>query len=760
MKHFISTAVIIALSIGCVNSQSTLTSGDIAIYGVNTYNPDDFGFVLLVDISSGTEIHFTDNGWKSDNTFRGGEGTVTWTAPEDLNSGTIILYGGNADFESKKSSTERGAINLSGEGDQIIAYQGESGSPTFIFAIQTNSNRWQAEASDANTSCIPSGLQDGVNAVAVGRYETDDGEWDNACYDKSLLIGTRQRILAEISNNTNWDGKNTTNRYDLSTGFSFTINSVSEIQWLTTAASTDWKTNSNWDLGIVPTSAHNVTIPSSASNYPVITNAITSAAECNNLSIQSGASLTINATKALSVYGNLDIATSKAVGTLNILSDATGTGSLLLRGTSTGSATVQQYIPGYGEASNHWHLISTAVNCCDIPSCMTPDASPYDLYYWQETTNQWYNHNDGSFNDSQICTGKGYLVAYQENTSLEFCGSPNAGTIISGTDEMPSISYTTDQGNGWNLIGNPYSCAIDWDLISKTENIAGAIYVRDGINGQYISWNGLTGDLSDGVIPAMNGFWVKANASDQQISISPADQLHSSTNHYKSDRDLENHLKITISGNDFTDNTYIMLMDSATEAFDSWTDAYKLFGVAAAPQLYSKMNETKYSINVLPNSEQELIIPIHIKIGAEGDYQLQFNGVESFKDLNSIVLLDHLTLWEYDLKTIGELAIHSNVTDDFHRFTLTIQKNGTGENGYTNRDPIRIFNDHQCLFIHDNNSQMINGILTIYDLTGKLVYTEQIKNQIRYSKILNLKRGNYIVRLNSKTIHNQKIIIN
>ena len=52
-------------------AQTTLEAGDLAIIGFNGDNPDQFAFVLLVDIESGTEITFTDSGLKSDDTFRG-----------------------------------------------------------------------------------------------------------------------------------------------------------------------------------------------------------------------------------------------------------------------------------------------------------------------------------------------------------------------------------------------------------------------------------------------------------------------------------------------------------------------------------------------------------------------------------------------------------------------------------------------------------------------------------------------------------------
>jgi len=73
-------------------AQSTLAAGDIAIVGFNFDNPDEWAFVALVDIAPNTVINFTDNGVKSDGTFRTGEGTLVWTSPTDATvaAGTII----------------------------------------------------------------------------------------------------------------------------------------------------------------------------------------------------------------------------------------------------------------------------------------------------------------------------------------------------------------------------------------------------------------------------------------------------------------------------------------------------------------------------------------------------------------------------------------------------------------------------------------------------------------------------------------------
>lgn len=171
---------------------TTLSAGDIAIVQYNADNTDNFAFVLLTNIGSGTKIYFTDNGWKSDNTFRANENTITWTAPSDMNAGTVVTL-----------TSGRAFLALSNKGDQILAYQvtTQTSTPTFIYALNAEGNAvWQPTASDSNTSALPQGLTNGTNAVALP-------EKDNYAYT-GVTTGDAATLLAAISNQNNWTGHN------------------------------------------------------------------------------------------------------------------------------------------------------------------------------------------------------------------------------------------------------------------------------------------------------------------------------------------------------------------------------------------------------------------------------------------------------------------------------------------------------------------------------------------------------------------------
>jgi len=204
MKNLFTFLILFLLiSFQIVIAQTTLSPGDIAITGANMDNPDEISIVFLVDIESGTEIKFTDNGWKSDNTWRTGEGTYTWAASSTYSTGDeiIIALSGPA---------------LAETGDQVIAYQNTS---DMIGAINDEGDHvWQSDAIDAATSALPQGLTNGTNCVALT-------ETDNIKYNRSVTEGTKEEILSAINDYTNWEGSDATRQTLSSTGFTISAGS-------------------------------------------------------------------------------------------------------------------------------------------------------------------------------------------------------------------------------------------------------------------------------------------------------------------------------------------------------------------------------------------------------------------------------------------------------------------------------------------------------------------------------------------------------
>lgn len=196
------------LSLG---AQTVLNPGDIAIIGVNCDNPDDFAFLTTVDVPAGTEIRFTDKGVDSSGGLRKYEGILKYVAHEDLVAGTIVVYRkDSADF------IEEGAFALSTDGDQLIVYQETDTGRVFIYGVNIEGDAvWQNDATSANTSALPPGLENGYTAVALREY-------NNVKYNGETNFPSRDAALNAIGNKDNWVGSNST-RYDLSSFNDFSL---------------------------------------------------------------------------------------------------------------------------------------------------------------------------------------------------------------------------------------------------------------------------------------------------------------------------------------------------------------------------------------------------------------------------------------------------------------------------------------------------------------------------------------------------------
>jgi uncharacterized repeat protein (TIGR01451 family) len=230
-KHNLNLIVVVTLvasmlfgasGIRTANAATELGPGDIAIVGFSFHPTDNFAFVLLVDIVEGTQIRFTDAGWTDTGVFFTGEGAVRYTAPEALQAGTIISYMGNYDdFEATVEGPFTSLFEFTNAGDQLLAFQGEGSNPTFLYALNNGPGGWEPTNINAQTTYLPTGLEDGYTAISLG------GTLKNGVYT-GPFSGTREELLASISNPDNWNYTNETvemptTLFDVKTGAVLTI---------------------------------------------------------------------------------------------------------------------------------------------------------------------------------------------------------------------------------------------------------------------------------------------------------------------------------------------------------------------------------------------------------------------------------------------------------------------------------------------------------------------------------------------------------
>jgi hypothetical protein len=193
--------------------------GDIAFVAYATDSPDRFAFVALADIAANAEIGFTDNAWSSSSALCTNEETVRWKAPAvGVPKGTVVrIQGPTANVGSIVSGN---LSNLSNSGDQIFAYTGTAGSPTFIAGLSSTTFLGTCQACGVNTnaSCLATGLTNGTNAISFVSH-ADNGYYNGETYGTALTLRTA------INNPANWVRSSSNQTWP--TPWSFVIGNVS-----------------------------------------------------------------------------------------------------------------------------------------------------------------------------------------------------------------------------------------------------------------------------------------------------------------------------------------------------------------------------------------------------------------------------------------------------------------------------------------------------------------------------------------------------
>jgi hypothetical protein len=215
-----------------VFAQTTLVAGDIAFTGYNTDDNtvngatpnDDFSFILLRNITSGTTIYFTDFGWRSDAaafqtanacgplTGAVADGIIQWTATSNLTYGTQIRIRCRDNLSATLGSvtgiqatfnTPTDYLSLSSGGDHIFAYQGTFAAPTLLAGISAN-GPWDATLTNCQFSSSFSTLP---AALSSNNYAVDiTPEFDNGRLKSSVMLtGNAATDRAAIHNAANWD---------------------------------------------------------------------------------------------------------------------------------------------------------------------------------------------------------------------------------------------------------------------------------------------------------------------------------------------------------------------------------------------------------------------------------------------------------------------------------------------------------------------------------------------------------------------------
>ena len=445
---------------------------------------------------------------------------------------------------------------------------------------------------------------------------------------------------------------------------------------------------------------------------------------------------------------------------LLIESDENGTGSLINR-TNGVNATVQRYLTKYDAAGDsQYHFISSPVSAQSIFTDLT------DFYRYSEVTNYWINRtstgNPEAFGDVNFVVGRGYLVANDANVTKVFTGSLNS--YLTDSPLVLTGTNTPDKGDGWNLFGNPFPSAIDWDGVVKGDGMDNALYYYDASIENYkyyINLDGETGAVGSGsrYIPAMQGFMVHAKSSGTKtISIDNDDRVHQAqTVFYKAATATPVSLSLKVSAGDYEDVAFVHFNEGATTQFDGAYDAYKLSSYnTLVPMIYTQSsNNEDLAINGLPELTEELAIPVYFVPGTEGIQTLTANleGLMS----TVVYLKDNKTNTTQNLTQNPIYSFTATEGDNPDRFLLHFGIVGIEDNT-SNLSQINAYAYQNQLYVQSNLNE---ARVSLFDIQGHQLLSREIDGAGSTRIPLDLPTGIYIVRLQSNNqVKNVKVFIN
>jgi surface protein len=509
----------------------------------------------------------------------------------------------------------------------------------------------------------------------------------------------------------------------------------------TGAVNTNWHEPGNWVGNVVPDANSIVTIPLT-SNMPVIQQN----AECLDLTVASGATVTIKPQYGLTVLG---ILTNYTLNGLIIESDVNGTGSLILTSAAgTGTAEVQRYMTG-----NQWHNVSSPVlqsiasflsNNANIPT----KSNSRGMTDYNTANNTWNAYFTNAV-AGDLGLAKGYLLRNDANGIVKFNGAINTGT--------QNVALSTS-GLGWNLIGNPFTSAIKINITAGVNNF---LTLNSGIfDPSYVSiyvWNGTQYEIINNASGAEfatigQGFFVNTTVGSS-AEFTPEMQVHQPTVPLKSGTVIPE-IKLLVSSSGKSASTGIKFIEGTTNGLDPGYDA-GIFKADPLFSVYTKLvnngkNNVEFGLQCLPPANiGTLTIPVGIDFTAGGEVTFSaqlLNLPAESKIVFEDRLLNVSTAFNNgNSEYITTVAPNSKGTGRFYLSVSEVQVTGILNEAVPNKITAWMERDEIVI----NGIAENKAVAVLYDLRGSSVLVRNFeKTTTNRINVNGLTTGIYMLQVN------------
>lgn len=322
-------------------------------------------------------------------------------------------------------------------------------------------------------------------------------------------------------------------------------------------------------------------------------------------------------------------------------------------GTLTGTGWIYQtYING--PATAYWQYCSTPINgntlndwdsdtrfymsgvggndgtaCC---------PTFYSVRRYNEPTNTFTNITSVSH---ALVQGRGYMIWMADNLN-----SLTAPLVYDsrGLPGFGNVSYAITAGGaggGYNLVGNPYACPINYSsVVTASGNLGASFLVLDQSTSNYVT------NPNGGVIGPGQGFLAPATSSGNIVFNEGCKNTTALPNIIRLG-DPENYVRIKVKNiaNGKGGETAVHFRADASAARDAALDLPFLPSPNEdAVNIWSTGSDaTDYLLNTLPASEDEIVIPVTVEPTSLGQHEFLFQNINGVTEYDCAMFEDPAT---------------------------------------------------------------------------------------------------------------------
>ena len=314
---------------------------------------------------------------------------------------------------------------------------------------------------------------------------------------------------------------------------------------------------------------------------------------------------------------------------------------------------------------------------------------------------------------------------------------------------IPLIYNGTAATQSWNLVANPYTSYINWNLLGKI-NLNTSLYLWDNAlyplytpvcNAAYFrTYNscnnvGVPAGTTPYIAP-LQGFFVRGVYTAPKLSFIPSARVHSASPYYKEQSNTEILVRLKTESEQGMDELVICKNPAAKLDFEQF-DSEKLFG-GLPIEFYSQSSSgEKLVINTINSTETIIPLGINGSAGAKGRitaFALESAEQVYLEDRLKAKIISLTENTTYDFEFPGEQVVG--------RFFIRF---GAVNSSLTTSD-VKVFVNENQLNVMAQTGEEIQAV-EVFTVTGARVFKAEVGKTNVFTTDLQLSSAMYLVRV-------------